>query len=1154
MQYRLGKDNWRPVLTAVLLASSSLSGTWALMPGQAMAQGGATGVREYDVAPGALADVLNDFAEQSGLRLVYAGELVAGRASEGLRGRYSPAGGLSQLLGGSGLSWRIEGSTVTLERAPQASASAIQLGTIRVEGAATGGGGSLSGDGTGEGDPVEAPYRTAGAVNHISGERIERFRGSSPSDIFRGTPGVLSGDSRNSSGAIDINIRGLQGQGRVRMSVDGAENAVTVYLGYLGQTNRTFIDPDFIASIDIDKGLNVASRGAAGSVEMRTIKASDIVRAGEKWGIRVKGGLGTNTSPPRSGVLGGYTWPGWFSGTTVPVASPEGLDRPATFKPTSGSLSFVAALKEEDFDLLLGYAYRDQGNYHAGENGGKGVVVVPVRAANGSYSNSGLTEYRYGEEILNTELRTESWLAKASFRFEDGHSAQLGYNLFRSEGGFFLSTLVNPFSSQPSQMPHGATTGSKLDTVTLNYRWKPEDNDLIDIRANAWLTWFQFLTQGRLYPPVQYSAIYPSALGLPEDYRTGVNTLMWGVDVSNRSQFTLDGYGDLDLSYGLSFMQQEAKLGRYVEVMNFLRPSHGKRDESGAFVKATWKPRDWLTVDGGLRYSRYWANGPVGQGNYDSVRNAGGASPSLGVTFVPFKDTQVYVNYSSAQRLPSLMESVGVFTVVQPGLRPERLRSWDVGINHVRKGLFSDNDRALIKFGYFDWDVKDYISRATQSYDGYSSALRIHNIHGAQFKGLELSTRYENAGFTAEFSANHYTDIVYCVEADLCGNISLYGDYATNHVPPKQSYDLTLSQKLFRDRLTLGGRIQHNGKRAAGHGRITQTGASAFIPAVLWKPYTLLDIYGEYKITGNLKASLRVENLTDQYYVDPLGVSPQPAPGRTIYVNLTADFGGTQSLPQLSGSFDFTETGTVDWSGFYGGVFGGFGKARTKGATGLIQPDAHAAKENAAMVAADESARLGFHGGQAGLQIGYNWQFANRVVVGIEADWGKSWIGGSQDNLAVGSNLSALYDRYSVQRLQSETHHDIDWTASLRGRAGYALGRTLAYGTGGLIVLREKVSRDQHRYSNYLDVPYWVDKDNAVRTGITGGVGIEHALNSRWSLKTEYSYSHFRARTYVFPNARAFTGTSADLNTVNGRIASNKLNLQSLKVGLNYRF
>ena len=153
-------------------------------------------------------------------------------------------------------------------------------------------------------ESVDAPYSTAAPTNYISGENIERFRGSSPADMFRGTPGVMSGEARNGAGSIDVNVRGMQGLGRVTVKVDDAENQVTVYQGYQGISNRTFVDPDLLAGIGITKGSDAASSGIAGTVAMRTLDAADIVKPGNTIGFRAKGGLGGQYGHARAGLQG----------------------------------------------------------------------------------------------------------------------------------------------------------------------------------------------------------------------------------------------------------------------------------------------------------------------------------------------------------------------------------------------------------------------------------------------------------------------------------------------------------------------------------------------------------------------------------------------------------------------------------------------------------------------------------------------------------------------------------------------------------------------------------------------------------------------------------------------------------------------------------
>ncbi len=117
-----------------LLATSALS-VITFNPAPAYAQGAVT----YDIAAGSLSGVLNQFARQSHVELIYDAPLTQGIASNGLKGSYGAVEGLSRILSGTGLTYRQTGAnTFTLERAPAADARTVQLGPVQVEGAAQG--------------------------------------------------------------------------------------------------------------------------------------------------------------------------------------------------------------------------------------------------------------------------------------------------------------------------------------------------------------------------------------------------------------------------------------------------------------------------------------------------------------------------------------------------------------------------------------------------------------------------------------------------------------------------------------------------------------------------------------------------------------------------------------------------------------------------------------------------------------------------------------------------------------------------------------------------------------------------------------------------------------------------------------------------------
>jgi hemoglobin/transferrin/lactoferrin receptor protein len=250
-------------------------------------------------------------------------------------------------------------------------------------------------------------------------------------------------------------------------------------------------------------------------------------------------------------------------------------------------------------------------------------------------------------------------------------------------------------------------------------------------------------------------------------------------------------------------------------------------------------------------------------------------------------------------------------------------------------------------------------------------------------------------------------------------------------------------------------------------------------------------------------------------------------------------------------------------------------------------------------ISSSESADRGFGAAPLyGVQAGYNYQFGNRVVLGIEADVSKTRMRGSQTAMMQEDWLQPVNDTMGIQ---SVTHYDVDWTGSVRGRLGYALdNRWLVYGTAGVAFLHERQTRDQYRYS--MDIMgkestamFAVDQSSGMRAGLTIGGGVEYAINDRWSVKADYNYSRFGNRNFAFENGR--TGTSGNYTTseqigteivppepficeilggefcepserpiyetvehqgsssvVNGRKASNSLDTHTVKLGLNFHF
>ena len=186
------------------------------------------------------------------------------------------------------------------------------------------------------------------------------------------------------------------------------------------------------------------------------------------------------------------------------------------------------------------------------------------------------------------------------------------------------------------------------------------------------------------------------------------------------------------------------------------------------------------------------------------------------------------------------------------------------------------------------------------------------------------------------------------------------------------------------------------------------------------------------------------------------------------------------------------------WAGPY--VGGSIGAARHTArwddfSQGSIPPGA----QNAGGCIFDCSSNLtndvGFIGGG---QIGYNWQ-SGSFVYGIEADI---------------SGLSAKMDtdwRPDRGNPSIVSSHSVDWLATVRGRAGLAVDRTLLYVTAG--VAFAGVKNSVHQFCNVQAGGGNCSADqeltlsnNETRVGWVAGGGIEHALTYNWTVRGEVLY------------------------------------------------
>ena len=147
-----------------------------------------------------------------------------------------------------------------------------------------------------------------------------------------------------------------------------------------------------------------------------------------------------------------------------------------------------------------------------------------------------------------------------------------------------------------------------------------------------------------------------------------------------------------------------------------------------------------------------------------------------------------------------------------------------------------------------------------------------------------------------------------------------------------------------------------------------------------------------------------------------------------------------------------------------------------------------------------------------GVQIGYNYQFKSGLLLGAESD------------ISFPNFLSAddvIRSKYTALGILSEK---VDLVGRSRGRAGYAFGHWLVYGTGGF-------AYSHARFLETSDLTGEEDKVLRWRTGWTLGAGAEVAIAADWSARLEYVYDSFGRAAATLPSG-VRSETTFDTHTV----------------------
>lgn len=597
---------------------------------------------EFNLPVQSLQSSVEHIAQQGNVHILYVSTILQNKKAPALSGQYTIDQALQQLLQGTSLTvqkngnaWSIvEGemlsTTIQQQAIQQTAQETVQLAPMTVYG-------EKDRDTQGYDDVYDKNYSTVYAGKDL----IERYKGTTPSDLFKGMANVYSGDARN-SGALDPNIRGIQGEGRIPLTIDGTEQALTVWRGYNGANNRNYIDPNLISSIQVVKGSGIdrdVKTGIGGGIAVKTLEVDDVVRAGEKYGAEIKIEGATNTTKervPSSSYVGrdyrdvveeqGLAWsPSVYSDPlSGVVAEDKGKDLDHF---QDKALRIAIATKQDNFDLLAAYAYRDRGNYYAGNKGSDFFVYDEKSANNFNFVPYMATVFSPNKEVSNTSNRMESYLLKGTWKPTDDQFLQLTYRDSNTIYGEILPSRIAWWDYGNGTVPQWQLSEITTKAYSLDYRYNPVGNRWIDLKASLWQTdtdsnthtagGFPHFVKDRDTRFDYGFGRSPDSATVGKDFTIRNTTLARaentrkGVSLSNKFNL-LD---NLNLTLGADLTREKlVNSDEYYNDATISRaagyrmlPRAGRRSENQYHFNVDWQPTSWLSLTAGAKSVSYWS-------------------------------------------------------------------------------------------------------------------------------------------------------------------------------------------------------------------------------------------------------------------------------------------------------------------------------------------------------------------------------------------------------------------------------------------------------------------------------------------------------------------------------------------------------------------
>jgi outer membrane immunogenic protein len=229
-----------------------------------------------------------------------------------------------------------------------------------------------------------------------------------------------------------------------------------------------------------------------------------------------------------------------------------------------------------------------------------------------------------------------------------------------------------------------------------------------------------------------------------------------------------------------------------------------------------------------------------------------------------------------------------------------------------------------------------------------------------------------------------------------------------------------------------------------------------------------------------------------------------------------------------------------NWTGFYvGGNFGGgWATSDFSGTTlfttgGVTTPSTFSGSDSLSGI-------LG------GGQIGFNYEFPNSIVIGLEADGDWADISGSTSTCSSSAGVTTGCSTNNVK---------IEDFGTLRGRLGYAWSNVLLYGSGGWAWGGSKTTSSLNCVGATCPATTTTftggnSTSSVAASGWAAGAGLEWAFTRNWTVRFEYLHLQFNG---VGENFNSF-GTVGGVPFTSTSGGSANVGIDTVRVGVNYLF